>query len=401
MTAAPVAGRGRIGFVPLRYGDDVVGGSEAVSREAAHGLARRGWDVEILTICARDHYTWANEYPPGTSVNGGLTVRRFPTVVPRASRRWETINASIREGEQVSIDEQVDWVNGLFRVPDMFHHLVRHAADYDALIFSPYLFWPAVACSAIRPERTVVIPCLHDEPYAHLPLYQPLLSESASVWFLSEPEHQLGHRLGSVAARHSVTGAGVDIPAVYDVEGFRRRHGISRPFVLYAGRREDGKGWNWLVHAFTRAAQRGRLPFDLVTIGVGPPGESPLGDRVIDLGFLDDRERDNAFAAAAVYVQPSRNESFSRTIMEAWLAGTPVVANGESDVVTWHCERSGGGLVYSDEIELEECLVALADDPTAAAVLAAAGRDYVLANYAWAAVLDRMEADLMAITCGS
>lgn len=394
-------GRGRVAFVPLRYGDEVVGGSEAVAREAAHGLAARGWDVEVLTICAKSHYTWANEYPAGVSRSGDLTVRRFSTVVPPASRRWESLSARIQGGEAVPFEEQLEWVNGLFRVPDMFHWLVGHAADYDALVFSPYLFWPAVACSSILPARTVVIPCLHDEPYARLPLYQPLLSQSASVWFLSEPEHQLAHRLGSVAPRHAVTGAGVAVPDGYDVEGFRRRHGLDRPFVLFAGRREDGKGWDWLLHAFNRAVARGRLPFDLVTIGVGPPlAAAFVNDRVIDLGFLDDRERDNAFAAAAAYVQPSRNESFSRTVMEAWLAGTPVVANAGSDVVTWHCERSGGGLTYADEVELEECLVALADDPGAAAALAGAGREYVLANYTWPTVLDRMEADLEAV-CGS
>src|SRR4029079_3496257 len=56
---------GRLAFVPPRYGTEIVGGSEAVMREAAHGLARRGWDVEVLTTCARDHYTWRNQFEPG------------------------------------------------------------------------------------------------------------------------------------------------------------------------------------------------------------------------------------------------------------------------------------------------------------------------------------------------
>ena len=46
-------------------------------REAAQGLAQRGHAVEVLTTCARDHYTWADAYPPGTSVADGVTVRRF------------------------------------------------------------------------------------------------------------------------------------------------------------------------------------------------------------------------------------------------------------------------------------------------------------------------------------
>ena len=47
----------------------------------------------------------------------------------------------------------------------------------------------------VRPDRTILMPCLHDEPYAYLDMFRPVLSDVAQVWFLSEPEHDLGHRL--------------------------------------------------------------------------------------------------------------------------------------------------------------------------------------------------------------
>src|SRR3546814_17543957 len=78
MTGAERAGT--IAFVTPRFGPDVVGGSEAVMREAAPGLAARGWAVEVLTTRARDHYTWADAYPPGPSVVDGVTVRRLEPV---------------------------------------------------------------------------------------------------------------------------------------------------------------------------------------------------------------------------------------------------------------------------------------------------------------------------------
>ena len=113
----------------------------------------------------------------------------------------------------------------------------------------------------------------------------------------------------------------------------------------------------WLLEAFAAAVQDGDLDVDLVTIGKGKLARSrrssmPPAGRVIDLGFVSDEERNNAFAAATAYVQPSRMESFSRTIMEAWLAGTPVIGLAESEVVAWHCGRSGGGLMFSDAKEL-------------------------------------------------
>ncbi len=192
-----------------------------------------------------------------------------------------------------------------------------------------------------------------------------------------------------------MTGAGVRVPASYDPEGFLAHHGLTRPFILFAGRRERGKGWDWLLAAFHFAIRQYALPFDLVTIGVSPAGQpADLSGRVHDLGFLDDAEVADAFAAAAAYVQPSTNESFSRTIMESWLAGTPVLCAAGSEVLRWHCERSGGGLTFTDEFELAQCLSFLANAPDDAARLAKAGREYVLAHYQWDTVLDAMEASL-------
>ena len=68
----------RIALVPPRYGPEVVGGAEAVIREVAHGLADRGWSVDVLTTTARDHFTWADAEPAGTTVDrtsGGADVR--------------------------------------------------------------------------------------------------------------------------------------------------------------------------------------------------------------------------------------------------------------------------------------------------------------------------------------
>jgi glycosyltransferase involved in cell wall biosynthesis len=386
----------RLAFVPPRYGDEVVGGSEALMREAAHGLAGRGWEVEVLTTCARDHYTWANAYPPGEFVTGGLTVRRFPTVHDTDPMAADAVLRRILVGVPVSAEEELSWVTGFFRVPQLYHHLVAHGADYRAVILSPYLFWTTVVGATACPERTVVVPCLHDEAFAYLSIFRPVLADVAQVWFLSEPEHQLAHRLGPVAAEHSVVGCGVPIPAGYDPEGFRGRHGLgSRPFLLYAGRREALKGWDDLLRGYTTAVTRLGVDIDLVTVGVGTvdPPESVAG-RVIDLGFLPEDEVAAAFAAAVAYIQPSPNESFSRTVMESWLAGTPVIASSAGAVVEWHCRRSGAGIVYRDDDELAECLALAADAPEQLTALGRRGRDYVLANYTWDAVLDRMEAAL-------
>lgn len=396
MTAPPSA-PGRIAFVPPRFGSNVVGGSESVTREVALGLAARGWEVEVLTTCAVDHYSWANTLEPGPAEEDGVVVRRFPTVHTPSwvgRRAQDLIEA---EGFP-TYDEQLTWIGFQFRAPELFHHLVGAGSGFDAVVFSPYLFWTTAVGLRAVVDRAVVMPCLHDEHYARLPLFREVLATPASLWFLSEPEHELAHRLGAVAPHHAVTGAGVHRPAGYDPDGFRARHGLARPFVLYAGRREPGKGWDWLLEAYTAAVEHHGIELDLVTVGVGEV-EAPdaVADRVVDLGFVDASERDDAFAAASAYVQPSRMESFSRTIMESWLAGTPVLAFEGSAVVAWHCHRSGGGLTYADAAGLAECLGRIQSDPAAGDAMAEAGRRYVLEHYAWDVVLDRMERDLHAM----
>jgi glycosyltransferase involved in cell wall biosynthesis len=364
-------------------------------REAAQGLAERGYEVDVLTTCAQDHFTWANVFPPGETADGLVTIRRFATFQNRDHHRWNRVQERLLSGDQLDDADELAWSNGRFRVPDLYLYLSGHASEYAAIVFSPYLFWTTLYCAGIAPERTVLMPCLHDEPYAYLRSVAAALASAAVVWFLSEPEHQLAHRLAPVASHHSVVGAAVKIPESYDSDGFRKRYNLMRPYVLYAGRREGGKGWQELMAGFGLAVRRHDLPFDLVTVGVGHAQvPSSLEHRIVDLGYLAPAEVPDAFAAADAFVQPSANESFSRTIMEAWLAETIVIASGASDVVTWHCERSGGGLVYADELELGQCLRFAAEAPEQAAQLARKGRDYVLANYRWPSVLDAMERSL-------
>ena len=159
--------------------------------------------------------------------------------------------------------------------------------------------------------------------------------------------------------------------------------------------REQRVGRRWSTRSPTRS-RADNLPFTLVTTGTGPvlPPDSLVG-RVVDLGFLPEDELFNAFAAADAYLQPSALESFSRTIMEAWLAGTPVIANADAAVVRWHCERSGAGLLYETPEELAACLDFVAQRPEEARKLAAGGRAYVLAHYAPADVLDGIESTLL------
>src|SRR5437660_12676523 len=115
--------RGRLAFITPRFGDEVVGGSEAVMREAAAGLAGRGWEVDVLTTCARDHYTWRNEYPAGIThlegTSGGLTLRRLPAIPPPVEER-DALGRRILLGLPLSYADQCRRINATLPVPAPF-----------------------------------------------------------------------------------------------------------------------------------------------------------------------------------------------------------------------------------------------------------------------------------------
>lgn len=385
-----MADRGLLVFAPSRYGPEVVGGAETVQRELAIGLQKRGWEVEVATTCAVDHHSWQNVLPAGLGELDGIPVRRFPAEPPLPERAVRELE--IMQGAERPVTDQYRWLNAGMRSPELYHHLLDNQHRYRGMVFTPYPTWLAVAGSQIAAKRSVLWTCLHDEPYATLGLFQPMFRSVAGLLLQSDPERDLLHRIVDAPAPHQVVGCTVQVPAGYDPSGFRARHGIERPFLLFAGRREGAKGWDELLKMFERATLEHDLPFVLVTIGDGvvtPP--AAIRDRVIDLGFVPDHERDDAFAAADAYLQPSRYEAFSRSIMESWLAGTPVIGNARSEVVAWHCERSGAGLIYRDSFEFAECLAFLAEAPEAAAAMASAGRAYVLDHYEPEAVLDRID----------
>ena len=68
----------KVAYVVPRYGLEVVGGAELGARMLAERLVSQlGWEAEVLTTCALDTRTWADEYEPGTVDLNGVSVHRF------------------------------------------------------------------------------------------------------------------------------------------------------------------------------------------------------------------------------------------------------------------------------------------------------------------------------------
>src|SRR5262245_40993078 len=92
----------RVGFVIPRYGAEIVGGAETLTRGLAEHLAASGTAVEVLTTCARDHLTWRNVHAPGVTLEQGVVVRRFP-VKPRDARVFAWLHQRILRGGHLGV----------------------------------------------------------------------------------------------------------------------------------------------------------------------------------------------------------------------------------------------------------------------------------------------------------
>jgi glycosyltransferase involved in cell wall biosynthesis len=385
----------RLAFVSPRYGEGVLGGAEALVRDYAERLAAAGHDVEVLTTGVLDHHSWADELPLGESRIAGVTVRRHPVTRPRdhalAARQQPVLDAGLGLGES----GERAWVENTGLSEPLLEAVAATAPRVDALIFAPYLFASTVLGAAVRPDRSIVIPCLHDEAYARFVPVQATLRSVAGLIFNSQAERDLAARLLGGLPAHRVVGSGCELSGAVDGAGFRRRHHLEGDAVAYAGRRERGKNYHLVleyVTLYARALSR-QGPLTLLAMGGGPL-QPPASARplVRDLGFVGRQDMFDALAASLATVQLSRMESFSRVLMEGWLAGTPSIVDAGGAVTREHCAESGGGVWVHDAEEFAEVVDRLRGDPGLRTRLVEAGRDYVTRRYSWPAVLGRLEA---------
>lgn len=383
-------------FVTPWYGPDVPGGAEAETRRTAQQLQAAGVNVEVLTTCTRDVYAdWGRNYhKPGTTTIEGIAVRRFP-VEERDRARFDQINIRLMNGLPIANSDERVFMEQMIRSPQLLDFIAANCAN-RLFIFTPYLFSTTYYGAQICPERSIIIPCLHDESYAHLGIYQEVLPAVRSLAFYASAEAKLADHLfptedGQI---RTVLGAGVDIEVadVADAERFRQKFGLRGSFALYAGRREAGKNTPLLLDYWARFQRIDGRERDLKLVLIGP-GEVQVPEAarssVIDLGFVSAQDKQDAFAAADVFIMPSVHESFSISLMESWLAETPALVHGDCAVTRDHCREANAGLYFHDYDEFAATLLYLLDHPERAAQMGWQGRRHVLATYDWDVVIPR------------
>lgn len=186
-----------------------------------------------------------------------------------------------------------------------------------------------------------------------------------------------------------------DLTGVPDPDGFRQKHGISGPLVLFVGRRVEFKGYRRLLESMPLVW---RTVPEAVFAFAGANAEPDAAEifqrhadpRMIDLGVVDEQQKRDAIAAADLLCLPSSADVFPIVFAEAWWLGKPVVSGdfpGAHEVVRHTVD---GLVVRPQPSEIASALVELITDAELRAAMGLEGFRRAERELSWKAVASQV-----------
>jgi glycosyltransferase involved in cell wall biosynthesis len=385
---APSAKRGaevggsalRVAVVAFRYGVDFVGGAETSLRTIAEVLKQAGHHVEVFTTCTRAESDWTNQLPEGTVSLGGLDVHRFRVDGHERERHLEAIRAVRETGGDVAPEVERQYLEHSIHSSRLLESLGARQDVFDAILVGPYLFGLTLDVARAFPDKTLFLPCFHDEPFARLRVWQEYERVGGILYHSPEEQAFAESQLGLNHPGAACIGALVDTENLGDPQGAGRWLPQGQPYLVYCGRFSTQKGVPRLIDYAQRylALHRDRFLFAFLGQGDVPIPRHP-GFR--DLGFVTDDAKRDLLARAAALVQLSPYESLSYAALEAWAQGTPVIADQRCPVLAGHLARCDGGRGGDSFESFAQALDDLWNDPSGWKALGRKGQAYVKNHY--------------------
>lgn len=377
------------------FGRDLKGGAEQLAWQLANRLSDRGVGVTILTTCVKTFLAdWSiNYYKEGTTTENGLVIKRFE-VVKRNTGRFSSVNQkliSIKQGGLIAgISPVIESEESIFLKeniysPELSHYISDNKDNYHSFIFLPYLFPNIIEGVSLVKEKAILQPCLHNEAYAYLDSIVKMHFDAKRIFFNSLGEYELAKQIlgPSIINRSKIVYSGVESLNFEKIE-YKR-------FLLYLGRRDEGKNTHLLIDSFDQFIKETNSDLQLLIAGVGDLPIVPLSKNIIDLGLISEEKKCDLLASCLALINPSKNESFSRVIYESWYAAKPVIVH-TSCLATYLALEESGMAGFSAET-LQEFIVVYKEidnlDIGVLKDLGEKGRKYAKNVADWDQVVDR------------
>jgi len=382
----------KVAIVIPWFGESLSGGAERHAEGLANELKKKGKDVEILTTTGKDSFwDWGKDYyKQDTYVKNGITVRRF-SLRKRNKELYDEIYGKILHGQEVSYSEELQLHHETVNSDTLYQYIYDNKDNYK-FIFMPYLYGTTYWGLKISPSNSYLIPCLHDEQMAYLKTVKHMFQNCNGIMFNSPEEAELAQRIYDLSrGKYIIAGEGI-VSKDGCEERFRKKYNINGKYLIYVGRQVKGKNVHVLLDFF-KDLYKENNELSLVLVG---KAEQEIAEQIsntpntIYLGEVCEEDKFDAIKGALALVQPSLMESFSIVIMESWLQGTPVIVHKNCKVTKGHCDRSNGGLYFESSAEFTSVVNKLVRNEDDTREMGKRGKEYVLKNYTWDIVAERI-----------
>lgn len=394
----------KIVHVMRRFVPDKWGGTESVVFNLARELSREGIDSPVFCTDMLS--------APGTENYGGIWIRRFRQVLP-----WFGLSKAAKEalalkgGSPLSLPLFM----GLLKEKNvtLIHTHVQHrlggmARTAARLKRIPYVVTIHGGHFTLPPEQIDKMTA----PFRGKPEWgkifgflfgsRRVLRDADAILCVGENEyHAIRRRFPSAKVYLQPNGVNVDRYACADGGAFRAALGFkpSEKIVLCVSRIDYQKNQIGLVRAFASFSKT-HPDHRLVLIGavtveeyythlLDEIAQQNLGDRVRIIPGMkpDDPLLTGAYKAAEMCVLASCHEPFGIVVLEAWAAGTPVLAYSVGGIAGFCTDHIDSLLIEpGHESKLAAGMTQLAEDANLREALSLNAFKTVKADYDWSVV---------------
>ncbi len=391
----------KICFVVQRYGQEVNGGAELLTKQYAEKLLPF-YDVDVATSCAKDYITWKNEYKPGVEKISGVTVHRFYTEKTRDVECFTKITGEFYSRDFNNLEQCADWLkqNGPI-CPGLNKFIIDNRDNYEVFLFMGYLYYSTTTCMLNVLHKSILIPTAHDETPIHACDYYAVqyLLPKAFIFLTEEEKKFVQKKFSNAHIPFAITGAGVDLPDEKEIEQvpFKKEYNIKGDYIVYVGRIDSGKGCNELLEYFDAYKKKYRENLNLVLVGKGVM-PVPKREDIIELGFVSDLVKFAAIANAKALVLPSRQESLGIVVLEAMALGVPVLLNAHCAVLKAQAEKSDAGLYFYNQEDFIAAMRLIIERKDISERFGENGKKFVEKHYKWDVIIAKI-CDLVEKVC--
>ncbi|EOS36622.1 MAG: glycosyltransferase family 4 protein [Lachnospiraceae bacterium] len=371
----------KIAFVIQRYGANFSGGAEYHCRQLALHL-KNNYKIEVLTTCSKSAVPFDNYFNAGREDDAGVDVMRFRVSDLRSQEPDEVL----KRIDELNIEHDFQLIKkrGPY-CPDLIRYLINNHGKYQVVIFITSLFYTTVAGILLGFDNAILLPTAHDEPDMYRHLYDIVFSVPRGIFFNSIDEKQfIETRFPRVKKIPSFT-------TCVGINEFQFKGHKKENYLLYIGRICSGKGCNRLAHYFRQYKKMHPSDLKLYMAGSIENGyKEEYCEDIKYLGFITEDEKNRMLEQALLFMIPSKYESLSLVLLESLAAGTPVIVNGDCNVLRGQCVRSNAGLFYSSYLEFEAVLDYMLSHKEIYEQMCRNGIEFVKNEYNWDSVIDNI-----------